>query len=201
MDRRVETHELALDIMPGEHHKNWEEAKSFLVARAIVGCARVAQSYRDFNVGCSVMSYNKAKGEYYTAHGGNYKPKPDRQNSGNKLCAERSMVRAAEANGDTEIIGLVIASNQTQPDLGLGINSDVLCPCEECRKMFAESHLIKPWTRIMLVKLIKEVAGMDMVEFYERLGRVNSSRVHELIEISKEMSCSELVQKIKQGNV
>ncbi len=198
----VNSSELALDIMPEEHRQNWADAKKSVVARALVGCARVAFSYRNFKVGCSAFSYNESKREYFTAQSGNYKAQPGTQETAKKLCAERFIIESAESNGDSAIIGLVVASVQTQPELATGLSSDVLCPCAECRKMFTESSLIKPWTRILLLKLKEEIGDLGMVEFYEKLGRMKyPDQTSGLIEITKEMSYIEFMNRIKQGRV
>lgn len=199
---KIPSPELAIDIMPEQHRKTWEEGRNNLIKRAMTGCARTAESYRKFYVGCSMLSYNANENEYFFAQAGNYKPVEGMQEGSYKRCAERMALEGAAADNDSEVVGMVIASTKIQPELTQGIKSDVLFPCEECRKMFAESPLIKLWTKILLLRLNEEIEKMDMVEFYDNLKKVDDpKKVGELIKIAKEMSYVDFINRIREGKI
>jgi cytidine deaminase len=155
---------LALDRMPPEHLEAWKMYEDVLFAHALTGYNK-AESYRQFHVGAAILCYTKS-GEYVVYHGGNIKKQAGPQDPNLKKCAERLAIEAAKAgikknNDEIEyIIGITVVSPKIQPDIKNAIKGDVLFPCEECRLMFANEPLIKPWTRVNLIKVKDEIDDM-----------------------------------------
>ena len=97
-----------------------------------------AISYRDFKVGCSVLIWDANKREYRKDKAGNYKPKKDDSERGErKRCAERNVIRRAVNGSGDLIVALVIVSSETFTEFGQPERA-VLHSCKDCRCLMRE---------------------------------------------------------------
>lgn len=119
-----------------------------------------------------------------------------------KRCAERNSLDLVKKNRDSDVIGMVICSTNDWVELDKAVSSDVIFPCEECREMLAQSPLVRPWTRITLIKANKRVNDMEPAKVYDEV-EANTNLVREggIIEVMKEMSYADFAKRVQQGKI
>jgi cytidine deaminase len=132
-----------------------------------------ARSYREFNVGCALLSFTSLAPEQhaYSMHVGmNVKIEKDAR----AHCAEPFAIVSAEAAGCTHAIGMVVVGELREEDVGI---CTTLHPCAQCRLFMQNSPLIRPETLIVTAHPPKDGAPghhevrtfKRLVEFHERL--------------------------------
>lgn len=191
-----EDEDLGQDALPKEWKQEFEHELPMYLKMAIHHAERGAQSYRHFNVGCVVLARNesddpavRAVGNFLVPVGANIKERPGQQVGEDKLCAERTALNQTIVEGSTPVVGLVIASNELQPDEMSGVCSPTLHPCEECRKMFKqlmEIGMLRPDTQIVSVKYKVEIKNDARHCSQEAIERHTLKQLLELHENARE---------------
>jgi len=138
-----------------------------------------AKSYRDFFVGCTVLSVHSGVNgdvEYRAFPAGNYTPERKDRSEIGKWCAERVAVNRALSEGATFIPAMVSVSKES--DRGENEhNHGVLHPCPECRGLLRhllEEKILHEQTMICNVNdhdpqntIVSEMTLSELLELYK----------------------------------
>jgi len=127
-----------------------------LIREAQIARDELALSYRDFKVGCAVVSIKKSlegveEIKYHSA--GNFTPEDKKKMSEAKWCAERTSVHLALAEDGVFIPAIVTVSDRVDTGGGEDVH-DVLHPCYDCRKLLRQligEKIMSPESKICCV--------------------------------------------------
>ncbi len=140
-----------------ERFQRFRQSAEFLYHQA-VGARNLAMSYRDFNVGSSVLAFKYGKEHSMswstfngmnTKHARNMRP----------ICSEPIAINGALADGCELIIGIVVVGNLREED----VNIKTLHPCQECR-WFMHGHPLIDADTIVLTAMPPEDGGFAQRE-------------------------------------
>ena len=120
-----------------EHLKEYGRYRDALVKAAQIVRDK-AVSYRNFKVGCAVMSWSRGLGDNYLIRtAGNFKPAPRKEIGREKRCAERNALEAALTDAPEVIVAITTASHELTTEVG-ATEHDALHPCRDCRDLLRE---------------------------------------------------------------
>ena len=146
--------------MPEEFEGRWQKKYlDELKIKAIRALDERSVSYRKFFVGVAILTYNTEKRKYRIDFCGNFKPvKDDSEEGETKRCAERRALEKAKKYGSDVVVGIVIASPRTDTEKTeekKEKTNSTLPSCDECCKMYGQEDMVKPWTKVLTIKIRK----------------------------------------------
>ena len=146
------------DVPAWERFQRFRQA-SKLLYRYAVSAREKAMSYRDFNVGVSVLAFRPYVNHEHqwgvfsgmnTKHAQNMRP----------VCAEPIAINAAYASDFGLIAGIVVVGELREEDIGV---IKTLHPCKDCR-WFMQGHSIVDERTLILSAMPPEKGGFEIRE-------------------------------------
>ncbi|OGF26707.1 hypothetical protein A2477_00965 [Candidatus Falkowbacteria bacterium RIFOXYC2_FULL_47_12] len=166
-----------------KHKLEYEKQKASLVEGAREALKH-GISYRNFNVGCTVLAWSDQKQEYKVFVGANLKAGAGTV----KVCAERVAIMSAVSAGYSFIAAIVVCG-ESQKDEASGIESPTLHPCDVCRETLY--HLIVHDERF---ETVVEFDTILLTVHKDDTGRQEEMTLRELFDIH---SCDYLLAEEK----
>ena len=138
-----------------------------------------AYSYRDFKVGCVLMTIDPGvePGEYRVYNAYNYKDAPGERFGNEKRCAERNVIEAAAQFGATDILAIVTVSKEKSTG-DETLSHDALHPCRDCRDLMRMIITAGKMTKDSIIcnvndanpeLVIEERAVGDLLDAYKKI--------------------------------
>ncbi|HYF28906.1 MAG TPA: hypothetical protein VEA36_00890 [Candidatus Paceibacterota bacterium] len=147
-DHRVEFPETRKRIVPRwELYQRFRQSTEYLYWQA-VSARELAQSYRQFNVGCALLAFrpDRPHRQSYEVHVGmNLKVAQQAR----PVCAEPIAIGGAHGAGCSRAIGMVIVGELREEDVDV---LKTLHPCTECRLLMEDHPIIRPDTIIVTAR-------------------------------------------------